>query len=217
LFVAVINFLIAANSKIDYNNTSVRYKKMPKIVDPQQYRQELLSKCFDLFAEKGYAQVTTRQIAQELGVSTGTLYHYFPNKQILFEQLAQQVSLQDVQIIAQIDRNQSVTDKITALGQLLIENQEYIVKQAAIWLDFRQQISAPEVKHNLVFQQIDSRYEQAIVELFDLEDSKLAKLIWTLIDGISISQIDRDESSFATQVELLIQMLIAYFEKYILD
>jgi AcrR family transcriptional regulator len=190
---------------------------MPKIVDPQQYRQELLSKCFDLFAEKGYAQVTTRQIAQELGVSTGTLYHYFPNKQILFEQLAQQVSLQDVEIIAQIDRHQSVTDKITALGQLLIENQEYIVKQAAIWLDFRQQISAREVKHNLVFQQIDSRYEQAIVELFDLKDSKLAKLIWTLIDGISINQIDRDESSFATQVELLIQMLIAYFEKHILD
>ncbi|MGL5836289.1 MAG: TetR/AcrR family transcriptional regulator, partial [Waterburya sp.] len=33
---------------------------MPKIVDAQQYRQELLSKCFDLFAEKGFAQVTTR-------------------------------------------------------------------------------------------------------------------------------------------------------------
>jgi AcrR family transcriptional regulator len=189
---------------------------MPKIVDAQQYRQELLSKCFDLFAEQGYAQVTTRQIAQELGVSTGTLYHYFPNKQILFEQLAQQVSLQDVEMIAQIDHNQSVTDKIIALGQLLIENQAYVVKQAAIWLDFRQQISPQQVKHNLVFQQIDARYEQAIAELFDLKDAKLAKLIWTLIDGISISQIDHHESSFATQVELLIQMLIAYFEKHIL-
>ena len=190
---------------------------MPKIVDAQQYRQELLNKCFDLFAEKGYANVTTRQIAKELGVSTGTLYHYFPNKQVLFEQLAEQVSLQDVEIISQVDRNQSVVEKITALGQLLIENQEYVVKQAAIWIDYRQQFSDGEISRNQVFQQIDSRYEQAIARLLDLENPQLAKLIWILFDGISINQIDNDESSFATQIELLTQMLIAYFEKHVLD
>ncbi|MGB6015410.1 MAG: helix-turn-helix domain-containing protein, partial [Nodosilinea sp.] len=48
---------------------------MPKIVDHDQYRREILDQCFDLFAEKGYAALTMRQIAQELGVSTGTLYH----------------------------------------------------------------------------------------------------------------------------------------------
>jgi AcrR family transcriptional regulator len=51
---------------------------MPKIVDHDQYRKELLSKCFDLFAEKGYGSITMRQIAEGLNVSTGTLYHYFP-------------------------------------------------------------------------------------------------------------------------------------------
>ena len=190
---------------------------MPKIVDAQQYRQELLSKCFDLFAEKGYANVTTRQIAKELGVSTGTLYHYFSNKQVLFEQLAEQVSLQDVEIIGQVDKNQSIPERITALGQLLIENQQYVIKQAAIWIDFLQHCSAQEVKGNLVFQQIDSRYEQAITELLDLKDPRLAKFIWTLVDGISINQIDDDEDSFAVQIELLTQMLIAYFEKQILN
>ena len=59
---------------------------MPKIVDHEQYRKELLGKCFDLFAQKGYGSITMRQIAQGLGVSTGTLYHYFPSKQALFEQ-----------------------------------------------------------------------------------------------------------------------------------
>ena len=186
---------------------------MPKIVDAQKYRQELLSKCFDLFAEKGYANVTTRQIAKELGVSTGTLYHYFPNKQVLFEQLAEQVCRQDEEAIAHLDKSQSISERITALEELLIENQEYVVKQTAIWLDFRQQLSAQEVKDNLVFQQINSRYEQAILELLDLEDSHLAKFIWTLVDGISINQIDGGDS-FATQIRFLTQMLIAYFEKH---
>ena len=189
-------------------------KQMPKIVDAQKYRQELLSKCFNLFAQMGYANVTTRQIAKELGVSTGTLYHYFPNKQILFEQLAEQVCQQDVEAIAQLDKSQSISARLKALGQLLIENQDYVIKQAAIWINFRQQLSAQEVNDNLIFQRIDSRYQQAIAELLDLEDPQLAKFIWTLVDGISINQIDK-ESSFAVEIELLTQMLIAYFEKHL--
>lgn len=187
---------------------------MPKIVDARQYRQELLSKCFDLFAEQGYANVTTRQIAKELGVSTGTLYHYFPNKQVLFEQLAEQVCLQDVELITQVDKNQSVSERIVALGQLLIENQEYVVKQAAIWIDFRQQFLPKNANDNLVFQQIDRRYEEAITELLELTDPQTARFIWTLIDGISLNQIDEARSSFAFQIKLLTEMLIAYFEKH---
>ena len=190
---------------------------MPKIVDSQQYSQELLSKCFDLFANRGYANVTTRQIAKELGVSTGTLYHYFPSKQALFEQLVEQVSWQDFEILKNIDKNQSIPDRINALGELLLENQEYAVKQAAIWDNFYQQQSAREISNNSVFQQADLRYEQAISELLDLDDPKLAKFIWTLVDGILNEQIGNNDSfSFATQVELLTQMLIAYFEKHIL-
>ncbi|NJL79674.1 MAG: helix-turn-helix transcriptional regulator, partial [Richelia sp. SM2_1_7] len=60
---------------------------MPKIVDHEKYRKELLWKSFDLFAQKGYGSVTMREIAKELGVSTGTLYHYFPNKESLYLQL----------------------------------------------------------------------------------------------------------------------------------
>lgn len=190
---------------------------MPKIVDAQQYRQELLSKCFDLFANRGYANVTTRQIAQELGVSTGTLYHYFPSKQLLFEQLVEQISRQDFAIFQAIDRNQSIPERITALGQILLTDKEYAIKQAAIWDNFYQQQSAQEIDRNSVFRQADRRYRQAISELLDIDDPQLAKFIWTLIDGILIEHIrNEDSNSFATQIELLTQMLIAYFEKHIL-
>ena len=37
-----------------------------------------------------------RQIAGGLKVSTGTLYHYFPNKQALFEQLVEEICQQDI-------------------------------------------------------------------------------------------------------------------------
>ncbi|PLZ35065.1 TetR family transcriptional regulator, partial [Fischerella thermalis WC542] len=69
---------------------------MPKIVDHEQYRKELLMKSFDLFAQKGYAAITMRDIAKELGVSTGTLYHYFSNKKALFLQLVEEQTRQDI-------------------------------------------------------------------------------------------------------------------------
>jgi AcrR family transcriptional regulator len=191
---------------------------MPKIVDADQYRQELLNKCFDLFANQGYANVTTRQIAKELGVSTGTLYHYFPNKQALFEQLVEQISLQDVGILRQVNKNLSLTQRIKALGLILIDHQEYIIKQAAIWDNFYQQQSDRDVNSNSIFSKADLLYQQAISDLLDIEDLELAKFIWTLVDGIAIANIgstnNSSSSSFAIQIQLLTQMLIAYFEKH---
>ena len=60
---------------------------MPKIVDRERYRNELLDRCFSLFTDPGYAAISMRQIAERLGVSTGTLYHYFDSKQAIFEKM----------------------------------------------------------------------------------------------------------------------------------
>jgi AcrR family transcriptional regulator len=57
---------------------------MPKIVDHKEYRRTLLDKAVVTFSEKNYADVSMRDIASDLEVSTGTLYHYFPSKQELF-------------------------------------------------------------------------------------------------------------------------------------
>ena len=53
---------------------------MPKAVNADAKRQEILDACLFRFAEKGYASISMRQIASSLGVTTGLLYHYFPSK-----------------------------------------------------------------------------------------------------------------------------------------
>jgi AcrR family transcriptional regulator len=189
---------------------------MPKIVDSEEYRKQLLQQCFDLFAERGYAQVTTRQIAQELGISTGAMYHYFPSKQALFEQLVEEISAQDVQLLRSISRNGTLGQRLDRLGELLIQHEAYLIKQAVIWNDFYQHHALTEIQENQRFQQFDQRYQDAMEAVLDLGNPKLAKFIWTLIDGILIEQIGSDRSfPFAEQVELLIQMLKAYAEKHL--
>ena len=47
-------------------------------------RDEILRAATDLFSEKGYHEVTMEEIAEEMGVSKGTLYNYFSSKENLY-------------------------------------------------------------------------------------------------------------------------------------
>jgi len=189
---------------------------MPKIVDSDQYRTELLRKAFDLLAEKGYAKVTTRQLSSELGISTGALYHYFPSKKALFEQLVDEMGQQDVLALQQqVAEAQTLADRIIRLGQFLIDNEAYFVKQTAIWIDFCLTINPDEISSNAVLNRVDERYRGAIAQALDLQDPSLAPFIFTLVNGVLLEQVSVESSVvFAEQIHLLTQMLIAYFEKF---
>jgi AcrR family transcriptional regulator len=59
---------------------------------PQQRRsQEMCDRIVEaaarVFADEGYARGTTNRIAEEAGVSIGSLYQYYPNKDVLLAEL----------------------------------------------------------------------------------------------------------------------------------
>lgn len=47
-------------------------------------RQKLIAAALDVFGRRGFAQATTREIAQLAGVAEGTIYRHFADKQALF-------------------------------------------------------------------------------------------------------------------------------------
>jgi AcrR family transcriptional regulator len=53
---------------------------LPKIVDHEHRRQELVEAVWRVISRAGIDGVTIREIAVESGYSTGTLAHYFPSK-----------------------------------------------------------------------------------------------------------------------------------------
>jgi AcrR family transcriptional regulator len=189
---------------------------MPKIVDAKQYRRELLQKSFDLFAQKGYANVTTRQIAKELDISTGALYHYFPSKKVLFEQLVEEMGRRDVVALTGLVVGRgTLNERIAVLGKFLLEREDYFVKQTAIWMDFCMNVDASEIFSNAVFNRVDDRYRQAIAEALELKNPSITQFVWTLINGILMEQVgNRDSRVFAEQIYLFVDMLIAYFERF---
>lgn len=47
----------------------------------------VLEAALELFSTQGYRATTLRQIAEKAGNSVGNVYHHFPNKQAIYEQL----------------------------------------------------------------------------------------------------------------------------------
>jgi AcrR family transcriptional regulator len=189
---------------------------MPKIVDHEQYRKELIGKCFDLFAEKGYGAITMRQIAQGLEVSTGTLYHYFPSKQALFEQLVEEISQQDViTALAELGGKNKISEKMAALGNYLVKNEDYLIKWTYVWVDFCQNQDSKTILNNsTVFKRANKRYQQAACEFLGIEDQVLASFVLSFVNGVILEKLWGDETiDFLEQCQLLGEMLTAYLQK----
>ena len=48
---------------------------------------QIIQATLDLFVERGYYGTKTSQISKKAGISEGLLFHYFPTKEILLEEL----------------------------------------------------------------------------------------------------------------------------------
>jgi len=65
----------------------VRVRKVPHQERSKVMVEAILEAAAQVFADLGYARATTNKIAQRAGVSVGSLYQYFPNKDSLIASL----------------------------------------------------------------------------------------------------------------------------------
>ncbi len=93
------------------NSPQVNGKKEPK--------EEILKAALELFTEKGYCNTSIADIRQEANVSTGTIYHYFKNKEAIADALFEDIlqSLNDS--IKEIKRkNKNAFEQLRAIVEL---------------------------------------------------------------------------------------------------
>jgi AcrR family transcriptional regulator len=187
---------------------------MPKVVDRDRYRQELLKQCFDLFAQKGYGSLTMRQIAAKIGVSTGTLYHYFSSKEELFIQLIEEITNQDILYATNAINFQEIAtlgEKVKAIGKFIAENEDYFHKQTFLFINFLMQSELEQQQLIEAVKNSYKRYQEEIMKVLGIENIAIASYISCFIDGLITQRSFAPEIIvFEEQIELLAQMLNLY-------
>ncbi|MCG8367143.1 MAG: TetR/AcrR family transcriptional regulator [Pseudanabaenales cyanobacterium] len=196
---------------------------MPKIVDHDRYRKELLRGCLDLFAERGYGSITMRQIAKGLGVSTGTLYHYFPSKESIFMQLVQELCEQDISnFFAQAPEAPTLEGRLQAIVDFVFKNTQYYSQQLVLWVDFFQQTHT-DSDHDINFlRQVWERARATLADYLQISDPALVDLVMIFLDGLILQciygrvydHVAPDTAWFHQQSQLMIQMIIHYEQNF---
>lgn len=64
---------------------------MPRYVDPEQRKNDILDAASDALGEEGYARFTLRSLARRMGGSSTLVTHYFPTKDELIAALVDRV------------------------------------------------------------------------------------------------------------------------------
>ncbi|MDN3542938.1 TetR/AcrR family transcriptional regulator [Kinneretia asaccharophila] len=75
---------------------------MARTINPDEYDaryRALLEAAKVCFARKGFHRTSTAEICAELGVSSGSLFHYFPNKKALISAIVEQEGLETAQYL----------------------------------------------------------------------------------------------------------------------
>lgn len=147
---------------------------MPKIVNHEERRQSILDHSFLLFAENGFHGVSVRQIAKANGMTTGMLYHYFPGKPEIFQELLTTMQQRQIHDFKQSLKTQDNAQ--FALMQFVQKEQQSLQNLLSIAIDFHRVHPERDISTLL------DPYEEAIRDSLQIS-SVQAKQMLTMILG----------------------------------
>lgn len=94
-------------------------------IEPEERMALVLDTALRLFVQKGYYNVSIPTIVKESGVSTGSIYSYFKNKEGLAEEIYHHVQKRfNQQFVARLAQAETTHDKLKVFMELVFETTE---------------------------------------------------------------------------------------------
>lgn len=90
---------------------------------PEERPRQILDAALEVFGERGLAGARLDDIARRAGVSKGTIYLYFPNKEELFREVVRAVV---VNRLHQAAANTGTADPVSELKRILREHWDFV-------------------------------------------------------------------------------------------
>ncbi|MCK5669592.1 MAG: TetR/AcrR family transcriptional regulator [Gammaproteobacteria bacterium] len=178
---------------------------MPKIVDHEEYRKELLEKCFNLFCQNGYQKVSMRAIAKEIGVSTGTLYHYFSSKEKILEEMVPWAIETNIGAFIRGARDDlSLQERLQTLADFWVDSGDFYQNLILLVIDMVRSGALPSEE---VFLHFSHAYSLGIAQTLDVSIS-FSKVVFVHLLGIVFhSTVTPQQFNYKAEIAILQKIL----------
>jgi AcrR family transcriptional regulator len=172
---------------------------VPKIVDHDLRKLELVAATWRVIARTGIIGVTTREIAREAGVSTGVLAHYFANKE---ELLAAALEQSHQKVYARVqERTQGLLGldalRVVMLEALPLDEQRFL--EAQIEVNFQSLALGDAALRELQHVEFERFWDllhyrvseaQKLGQLWpDLDADDVTHQLMVLVEGLSLEAV----------------------------
>lgn len=181
-------------------------------------KQELFAKITELVSKEGYSNLTVRDICSNLGISTGTFYHYFPEKGdiawILFSDIDNYFNEEVLNKFTDNEPDNLVTFCIE-YGRYIIDNGVETCRCISI---------APFNKNNSAYLEEERTIFQILLHIIERGESKgqfkltdtpleITRMIMVLIRGYSTDWAKRNGSyDIVEKLNIFIQLFLKTLE-----
>lgn len=178
---------------------------MPKIVDHDQRRSELLVTCLGVFLEKGYAAVTTRELERVTGVSTGILYHYFDSKEDLFRRLVHSfVEKVTLELADAVVKGQNPAARLALTMRYLDAKEDEFASYFLMLTDFARCVGLARFREELDFGRAESALLELLSSSLDMSHEQARKTLTYVMGFLIIRFLTGKNSSLINEVSLLL-------------
>ena len=93
-----------------------------RAVQVAKQREKLLNSSLELFVINGYHGTTVRDIAKKTGISVGLVFHYFPTKQDILEELVKQSEEGTFKIMEMLSLNDDPLTVFSMAAEAIFES-----------------------------------------------------------------------------------------------
>ena len=153
---------------------------------------QIIQATLDLFVERGYYGTKTSQISKRADISEGLLFHYFPTKEILLEELIN-IGLEGMRMPMQIEAENGLDffSQFTTMLFLQVEKNPFIAKMFVFMGHVVRAEEIPERLRNLAASVDTITYSQGRVEEGQRDGTirkgdamVLSNMYWCAVHGI---------------------------------
>ncbi len=165
---------------------------MTRIEQKEAKKMKIIQVALDLFVERGYYGTKTNQISRRAGISEGLLFHYFPTKEILLEELVN-IGLEGMRMpmLVKAENGLDFFYQFTKMLFLEVEKNPYIAKMFVFMGHVVQAEDIPEKIRQLAASVDTIVFCQSWVEAGQKDGSiregnakSLSNMYWCAIHGI---------------------------------
>ena len=128
--------------------------------------REILERAAELFAERGFAGTTVQDIADALGMSRPALYYYVKSKDVILQQLVENLSINDAEVLEKIyaRRGGDATEKLREMALQLATNAGSNPHQTQILSQSKHHLPEPIAELNLDAERSIARRMMMVLE-----------------------------------------------------